>query len=90
MKIYIAGKITGDPNYKAKFEAKAKEFEELGNIVLNPAILPTGMEREDYMRICFAMIDSADAIYFLPDANESEGAKLENAYCKHIHKPTVW
>ena len=89
MKIYIAGKITGDPNYKAKFEAKAREFEELGNIVLNPAILPAGMEQEDYMRICFAMIDSADIVSFLPDAEESEGARLEKEYCKYIKKAWV-
>ena len=25
-KIYIAGKITGDPNYKAKFEAAAEAY----------------------------------------------------------------
>ena len=29
-KIYLAGKITGDPNYKAKFEAAAEEYKKKG------------------------------------------------------------
>ena len=44
------------------------------------------MSREDYMRICFAMIDVADAVVFLPDAAESAGARLEMAYCEYIEK----
>ena len=54
--------------------------------VLNPATLPEGMNRADYMRICFAMIDSADIVMFLPDYAESEGAYLEKAYCDYIEK----
>lgn len=29
-KIYIAGKITGDPDYKAKFDATAEEYKKKG------------------------------------------------------------
>ncbi len=39
MKIYIAGKITGEPNYKEKFDIAATNLEEQGHIVLNPAEL---------------------------------------------------
>ena len=86
MIIYLAGKITGDPDYRAKFaEAKAKLKAE-GHIVLNPAELPEGMSKAAYMRICFAMIDVADAVVFLPDAAESAGARLERAYCEYIGK----
>lgn len=86
LKIYIAGKITGDENYKAKFEEKQKELEKQGHIVLNPATLPKGMSNEDYMRICFAMIDVADIVYFLDDWKDSEGAKLEFDYCYYTGK----
>ena len=44
------------------------------------------MAQADYMRICFAMIDVADAVVFLPDAAESAGARLEMAYCEYIKK----
>ena len=86
MKIYIAGKITGDPKYRDRFREEAEKLEGLGHIVLNPAELPEGMEAADYMRICMAMIDVADAVVFLPDAAESAGARLEMAYCEYIEK----
>ena len=88
MKIYMAGKITGDPNYKMKFRMAAKHIQELYPlaVILNPAELPEGMTPADYMRICFAMIDVADAVVFLPDAAESAGARLEMAYCEYIEK----
>lgn len=88
MKIYIAGKITGDPQYKEKFGRIERHLEGDGYTVLNPAKLPTGMTCADYMRICFAMIDSADAVAFLPDWNKSVGARLEYAYCDYIGKDT--
>ena len=47
MKVYIAGKITGDPNYKGKFAAEAEKIRAAGHIALNPAELPEGMEPGD-------------------------------------------
>ena len=88
MKVYIAGKITGDPWYRDKFAAAEIQLGRQGHVVLNPAELPEGMAPEDYMRICFAMIDVADAVVFLPDAAESAGALLERAYCEYIGKET--
>lgn len=88
MKVYIAGKITGDPGYRDKFAAAEIQLGWKGHTVLNPAELPSGMSREDYMRICFAMIDVADAVVFLPDAADSAGARLERAYCEYVEKET--
>ena len=86
MKVYIAGKITGDPGDRDKFAAAEIPLVWQGHTVLNPAELPEGMAPADYMRICFAMIDVADAVVFLPDAAESAGARLEMAYCEYIEK----
>ena len=88
MKVYIAGKITGEPGYRDKFAAAEIQLGGQGHTVLNPAELPEGMAPADYMRICFAMIDVADAVVFLPDAAESAGARLERAYCEYIGKET--
>ena len=85
-KIYIAGKIKGDPDYKAKFEAAAEAYEKKGYTVLNPAWMPEGMLPADYMRICFAMIDTADVVAFLPGYQLSAGAELELQYCFYIDK----
>ena len=86
MKVYIAGKITGDPGYRDKFAAEEIQLGGQGHTVLNPAELPEGMATADYMRICFAMIDVADAVVFLQDAKDSAGARLEMAYCEYIGK----
>lgn len=86
MKIYISGKITGDPGYHYHFRKAEAELYKRGDIPINPAALPEGMTPADYMRICFAMIDVADAVVFLPDAAESAGARLEREYCEYIGK----
>lgn len=89
-KIYIAGKITGDPNYKAKFEAAAEEYKKRGYTVLCPSWLPGGMLSADYMRICFAMIDTADVVAFLPGYETSPGAQLELQYCLYTDKFLIY
>ena len=86
MKIYIAGKITGDENYKQKFATVQKEFESEGHIVLNPALLPSGMTEGDYMRICLAMIETSDMVHFIPDFVHSAGADVELRYCLYTKK----
>lgn len=86
MKIYIAGKITGDPKYREKFKEAAADIARGGHIHLNPADLPEGMRPKDYMRVCFAMIDVADLVVFLPDAKDSADARLEKAYCEYVGK----
>lgn len=86
MKVYLAGKITGDPNYRAKFAEAETLLEEQGHAVLNPAVLPDGLAEADYMRICLAMLDSAELAVFLPDYSESKGALVEEAYCKRTGK----
>lgn len=65
MKIYIAGKITNDENYKEKFARAEKTIKErVPDVsVLNPAALPERMTRADYMRICFAVFLSILLIF---------------------------
>lgn len=86
MKIYIAGKITGDSSYQKKFMSARELLEERMHIVISPAVLPEGLTPGDYMKICFAMIDVADAVAFLPDWKDSAGARLEMEYCQYTHK----
>lgn len=86
MKVYIAGRITGDPRYREKFTEAEAALREVGHIPLNPAVLPEGMEKEDYMRICAAMLDSADAIGLLGDWTSSPGAQLEMHYADYVGK----
>ena len=39
-KIYLSGKISGDPDFKEKFALKEKELTEQGHLVFNPALHP--------------------------------------------------
>ena len=86
LRVYVAGKITGDANYREKFARAEQALTAMGHCVLNPANLPSGMEQGDYMRICFAMIDTANVVAFLPDFKQSAGAEVEHAYCRYIDK----
>ena len=80
MKVYIAGKITGLENYKELFSAEERRLREKGYTVMNPSILPNGFEYDEYMRICYSMIDVCDGVYFLNNWTDSKGAKLEHEY----------
>lgn len=90
MKVYIAGKITGDPYYRAKFAQAERALTAAGHIVLNPAVLPEGMGKADYMRICLAMLDSADAIGLLHGWGSSPGARIEYELARYNGKQVIY
>ena len=88
MKVYIAGRIKGDPFARRKFGIVQSALEVNGDTILNPTVLPqAGLTIAGYMRICFAMIDVADCVVFLWDWKDSGGAKLEKDYCDYTGKP---
>ena len=89
MKAYIAGKITGNERYREEFAAGEKKLRALGYIPLNPAVLPEGLEKADYMRICSAMLDSADAIALLITWTASEGAGIELSLARYTGKEII-
>lgn len=87
MTIYIAGPMTGIPDYnRPAFHEAEKLLNDLGHVVINPARLPTGLDKNSYMPICTAMIDAVEAVCFLPGWMGSEGASLEYLYARHQGK----
>lgn len=87
--VYIAGPITGVKNYWEAFEKAEQQVTDLGYIAITPSRLPVGMTNAQYMRICLASIDSADAVLLLPGWDESDGARVEEHYCRYTGKPRV-
>ena len=85
-KVFLSGRITGDRDYKAKFDRIAAELKGEGYIVLNPATLPMGLSYADYARICHAMIEAAETVLLLPGYTRSPGAMLEMKYALYIGK----
>lgn len=84
MKIYLSGKITGDSNYRQKFNAMAEELLSYGYVVFNPAILPDGFEYEDYMDLDLLILSRCDAVFLLRDWKNSPGAKREVEEVKRL------
>ena len=83
---YLSGPITGVADCREKFAEAEHHLSEYGYVVLNPAVLPEGLEAQDYMQIDFAMIDAADFIVMLPEWRKSRGARLEASYAEYVEK----
>ena len=94
MKVYIAGKVTGLDKAEVfkKFYESGKLLKKDGHLVMSPAVLVLneGFEHEDYMHICYAMIDVCDAVFMQKDWQQSEGARMEHEYAKKLHKLIIY
>ena len=47
---------------------------------MNPTVLEDGFGYDDYMHVCFSMVDVCNTVYFLSNWKDSKGAKLEHEY----------
>ena len=79
MKIYLAGKISGDPDYQKKFNDIEAVLLQKGYSVMNPARLCNcdGFTWDDYMTVSSAMQQVCDATVLLADWQDSRGARIE-------------
>lgn len=88
--VYLSGKITGDTNYRTKFAKAAARLRDLNYEVLNPALLPKGITRAQYVPIDLQMLCAADTVAFLADYRESAGAMIEHALARYLNKQTLY
>ena len=82
--VYIAGPITGDPNYKGKFAAVEDDLIKKGFGVLNPVkimepLANAGVERRVILALCTVLARYVDIMAVLEDWEKSEGARRELA-----------
>lgn len=87
--VYIAGPITGIPDYKARFQAAADKLRAAGYIPINPTCLPDDLPYSEYFPICLAMIDASRTVYMLSGWQNSRGAQLEFDYAHARGKEIV-
>lgn len=89
--VYIAGKISGDPDYKKKFNTAQKNLERQGFVVMNPAWMPSeGFSYGAYIRIGKAMLKECDTLCLLPDWEESAGAREERKLAESLNKEIAY
>ena len=73
MKIYIAGKISGDKNYKKKFKKAERALKKKGHSVMNPAWLVEykAFSWIDYMIVSEAMQRRCEAVLSFLTGNKA-------------------
>jgi hypothetical protein len=80
MKIYIAGPMTGLPDYnRAAFYLAADNLKEQGHIPKHTAWMVDGLDRADYMRNSIELMLTCDAIFLLNGWKDSLGSKVEKS-----------
>lgn len=93
-RVYMAGKITGDPDYKKKFAGWAERLQRFGfkaeNIV-NPAELCS--EKWSWLRCMIhdlRLLAGCGVVAMLPDWRESRGARIEHFAAWLLVKETIY
>lgn len=94
MKVYVAGKVTGLEAIEVRknFIRAEVNLRDKGHLVITPRGIMDceGFEHDDYMHICYAMIDVCDAVYMLRNWKDSKGARMELGYAREWHKKIMW
>lgn len=89
MKVYISGAVSSDPEYLDHFQRTAIAIRQEGHLVMSPSCLPFGFDYEEYIHVCFAMIDVCDAVYLMHNWQESPGACREKLYAESTLKRVI-
>ena len=90
MKLYIAGPMTGLPEYNfPAFHAAAANLRGKGHDVVNPAELPAPEEPTwgNYLRGALRAMLTCEAVVFLPGWMQSNGARLERIVADRLRIP---
>lgn len=87
--VYLSGRISGNENYKQDFSSAELFLSKMGYVVLNPSnldMIADGLTCENYMKICYRLVDVADIIFMVSGWQKSKGANAELSYAKSLGK----
>lgn len=88
MKIYIAGKVTGEPIHEVtmKFGNAQKEIEQKGHEAVNPLAVVNDWHKpwDEAMKLCINALLDCDAILLLDDFMLSRGAMIERGLAREL------
>ena len=92
MKIYISGPITGDPNYKEKFDKAETSLNNNYDVVNPTKVVPFDENKtwSDYMREDIKVLLECNAIYMMKGWQKSKGATLEFIIAKHLDMTIIY
>lgn len=94
-KVYIAGKITGDANYYAKFHA-AEDLLQLEYgwnywSIVNPVeMVPQEWPWWRQMVRCLRLVAGCKVVAMLPDWVDSRGARIEHRWARFLKKEIIY
>lgn len=93
-KIYIAGKVTGEPIAECtmKFGAAQKQIEALGFEAVNPLEVVGDFKApwDLAMKKCIEALIYCDGVLLLQDCLESKGAMIERGLAQSMGIPTFY
>jgi len=84
-KIYICGKVTGDPDYDKKFLAEENRLFSLGYEPVNPAAFIS--RKEEWLKAMQMAIRAmllCDGVSLLPSWKKSRGARIEASLARDL------
>ena len=89
--IYLAGRITGEPNYHATFAKAADRLRNEGHLVFNPAAAnQEGRLLRQIMAFVLSQLCQCDTIAMLPGWWRSGGARIEWLLARYLRMKVIY
>lgn len=93
MKIYISGKMTGNPDYKDEFFEAENWLISQGYKPINPSnmdIIFPELNYQEFMALDYKLIEMCDGIFMIHNWQRSKGACAELTYAKSLGKKIIY
>ncbi len=93
MKIYIAGKYTGDPQATEKFRHYQNLIQRMfpqATVITPIDFVPSSTNWSEAILMCLQMIATVDLVVMLPDWVRSRGARIEREFAEGLNKRILY